>query len=109
MKLLHLVHPAKKPVTVSELQKGLFTAGKKENQIYHNSGLKFLTPYQRRSGLSDKILAKRKEVYEAAKTEHPERWNGRSTRDWSLPDTVYLNPEKISEEAETAVEETAVS
>ena len=31
------------------------------------------------------------------------------TRDWSLPDTVYLNPEKISEEAETAVEETAVS
>lgn len=86
-----------------------FYRWKKENQIYHHSGLKFLTPYQRRSGLSDKILAKRKEVYEAAKTEHPERWNGRSTRDWSLPDTVYLNPEKISEEAETAVEETAVS
>ena len=79
------------------------------NHDHHHSGLKFLTPYQRRSGLSDKILAKRKEVYEAAKTEHPERWNGRLTRDWSLPDTVYLNPEKISEEAETAVEETAVS
>lgn len=79
------------------------------NHDHHHSGLKFLTPYQRRSGLSDKILAKRKEVYEAAKTEHPERWNGRSPRDWSLPDTVYLNPEKISEEAETAVEETAVS
>ena len=24
---------------------------------------------------------------------YPERWNGRATRDWSLPDTVYLNPE----------------
>ncbi|MFR8017686.1 MAG: integrase core domain-containing protein [Clostridiaceae bacterium] len=51
------------------------------NHDHHHSGLKFLTPYQRRSGLSDKILAKRKEVYEAAKTEHPERWNGRLTRD----------------------------
>ncbi len=38
--------------------------------------------------------------------QHPERWNGRSTRDWSLPDTVCNpNPEKISEEAETAVED----
>ena len=53
---------------------------------HHHSGLNFLTPYQRRSGLSDKILSKRKKVYEAAKAEHPERWNGRATRDWSLPD-----------------------
>ena len=56
------------------------------NHDHHHSGLNFLTPYQRRSGLSDKILFKRKEVYEAAKAEHPERWNGRATRDWSLPD-----------------------
>ena len=27
------------------------------NHDHHHSGLKFLTPYQRRSGLSDKILA----------------------------------------------------
>ena len=56
------------------------------NHDHHHSGLNFLTPYQRRSGLSDKILSKRKKVYEAAKAEHPERWNGRATRDWSLPD-----------------------
>lgn len=33
------------------------------------------------------------QVYEAAKEKYPERWNGRATRDWSLPDIVYLNPE----------------
>ena len=32
------------------------------NYDHHHSGLNFLTPYQRRSGLSDKILSKRKEV-----------------------------------------------
>jgi putative transposase len=62
------------------------------NHDHHHSGLKFLTPSQRRSGAGDKILANRHDVYEAAKAAHPERWNGRSTRDWSLPDTVYLNP-----------------
>ena len=35
------------------------------NHDHHHSGLNFLTPYQRRSGSSDKILSKRKEVYEA--------------------------------------------
>ena len=69
----------------------------------------FLTPYQRRNGLSDKILSKRKEVYEAAKAEHPERWNGRATRDWSLPDTVYLNPDKVHEQSEEADDQMAVS
>lgn len=69
------------------------------NHDHHHSGLNFLTPYQRRSGLSEQILAKRHEVYEAAKAEHPERWNGRPTRDWSLPDTVYLNPEKAVTDA----------
>ena len=80
-----------------------------DNHDHHHSGLNFLTPYQRRSGSSDKILSKRKEVYEAAKAEHPERWNGRATRDWSLPDTVYLNPEKVHEQSEKADEQMAVS
>lgn len=63
------------------------------NYEHHHSGLKFLTPDQRRSGQSQEILEKRHQVYEAAKEKYPERWNGRATRDWSLPDTVYLNPE----------------
>lgn len=64
------------------------------NYEHHHSGLKFLTPEQRRSGKSEEILAKRRKVYEAAKAKHPERWNGRATRDWSLPEIAYLNSEK---------------
>ena len=39
----------------------------------------------------------------------PERWNGRATRDWSLPDTVYLNPDKVHEQSEEADDQMAVS
>lgn len=63
------------------------------NHEHHHSGLDFLTPAQMRSGKAPEIMAKRHEVYEKAKAEHPERWNNRDTRDWSVPGTVYLNPE----------------
>jgi putative transposase len=61
---------------------------------HHHSGIKFLTLAQRHNGDGLAILEKRHEVYEAAKSVHPERWNNRSTRDWTLPDTVYLNPDR---------------
>lgn len=57
-----------------------------------HSGLNFLTPKQRHSGQSEEILANRKAVYEAARLKHPERWS-RNTRDWSLEERVWLNPE----------------
>ena len=63
------------------------------NHDHHHSALSFLTPEQRRSGNARAILARRKEIYEQAKAAHPERWNGRDTREWNLPETVYLNPE----------------
>ena len=40
-------------------------------------------------------LNHRKEVYEAAKAAHPERWNGRETRNWDNIDKVFLNPDKV--------------
>ena len=61
---------------------------------HHHSGIKFLTPSQRHNGEGEAIMQKRIKVYEAAKAAHPERWNGRATRDWSLPEKVYLNPEQ---------------
>lgn len=61
---------------------------------HHHSGINFLTPAQRHSGQGAAILEQRHQIYEAAKAAHPERWNGRKTRNWSLPDRVYLNPEK---------------
>ena len=61
---------------------------------HHHSGIKFVTPAQRHSGAAEKIVSNRHALYEQAKAAHPERWNGRSTRDWTLPTEVYLNPDR---------------
>lgn len=77
---------------------------------HHHSGIKFLTPAQRHNGEGNAIMENRNLVYEAAKAAHPERWNGRATRDWSLPEKVYLNPEqKIEETVEAGYEEKVAS
>lgn len=68
---------------------------------HFHSGVKYLHPADVHAGKAKKILERRHEVYEKAKASHPERWNGRKTRDWTMPDRVYLNPpvkrEKCSE------------
>lgn len=66
---------------------------------HHHSGIKFLTPHQRHSSQGEEILKKRHQLYEAAKARHPERW-ARQTRDWTLPNEVWLNPEKSQVEDE---------
>ena len=63
------------------------------NYEHHHSGIRFLTPFQRRTDGGHEILENRKRVYEEAKAKYPERWNGRPVRNWTLPDIVYLNPE----------------
>ena len=52
-----------------------------------------MSPGQRHTGLADEIMTQRDEVYAAAKAKHPERWSG-NTRNWELPNAVFLNPEK---------------
>ena len=49
------------------------------------------------------VWDKRHRVYEAAKAAHPERWNGRATRDWSVDNVVYLNPEHKPEKVDLAI------
>ena len=71
---------------------------------HHHSGIKFLTPAERHAGKSEEILANRTNVYETAKAAHPERWNGRSVRNWNNIEEVYLNPDKKYEETPTDVE-----
>ena len=61
---------------------------------HHHSGIKFLTPAERHKGKSEEILANRTKVHETAKAAHPERWNGRQTRNWSNIEKAYLNPDK---------------
>lgn len=61
------------------------------NTEHQHSGISFVTPDERHSGLDIQILKKRESVYAAAKARHPERWSGK-TRDWSRVDEVRLNP-----------------
>ncbi len=58
-----------------------------------HSALKFVTPVQRHNGVDLMIRKNRHEVYQAAREQHPERWSGQ-TRNWVLPGTVTLNPNK---------------
>ena len=61
------------------------------NEIHLHSGLNFVTPVQCHTGAHVIILEKRKDVYEAAKEKHPERW-ARATRNWTPQKAVALNP-----------------
>ena len=64
------------------------------NEEHCHSGINFVTPAQRHRGEDQAILVGRKHVYEQAKAQYPERWNGRDTRKWDYTGEVHLNPEK---------------
>jgi len=63
------------------------------NHVHRHSALKFVTPAQRHNGEDTTILARREQVYELARKQHPERWSG-SVRNWRRVDEVWLNPPK---------------
>ena len=65
------------------------------NHKHKHRGLKFISPAERHSGQCDRIMTNRHRVYEQAKRANPNRWSG-STRNWALPGSVWLNPEKAS-------------
>lgn len=70
------------------------------NHEHRHSAISFVTPNERHEGRDITVLARRKMVYEAAKTRHPERWSG-DTRNWEYVDQVHLNPEqKLRKEEE---------
>ena len=62
------------------------------NHEHLHSSLRFVTPAQKHAGEDTAILARRAEVYRAAKERHPERSNGRRTRNWSPVRPTTLNP-----------------
>lgn len=63
------------------------------NTEHRHSALTYVTPQQRHDDKANQILARRKQVIEAAKAENPRRWSG-DIRNLSLPESVTLNPEK---------------
>jgi putative transposase len=64
------------------------------NHEHRHSALKYVTPSQRHTGQADRLLANCAALYAAAAREQqPARWTGQ-TRDWTLDNEVYLNPER---------------
>ena len=61
------------------------------NHEHCHSAIRFVTPHERHAGQDTVLLAKRVDVYEAAKAKHPQRWSG-STRNWEPVRVVHLNP-----------------
>jgi len=72
---------------------------------HHHSGIKFLCPSDLHEGRGQEKLEARHDLYELAKERHPERWNGQATRNWTLPDVVYLNPANESEKIQPRAEQ----
>jgi transposase InsO family protein len=64
------------------------------NEEHRHSAIRFVTPGERHAGLDSHLLARRAELYQAAKAEKPNRWSG-ATRNWTPISVVHLNPEKI--------------
>jgi len=64
------------------------------NGEHQHSAIKFVTPNQRHNDQDKAILESRKRVIEQARKNHPERWNGRKTRNLTHINVVYLNPGK---------------
>jgi putative transposase len=90
-------YPSKGFQDLGEARKWVLAFVRWYNQEHRHSGLNFLTPEQRHTGRDKEIFDNRRKVYETAKQAHPERWS-RDIRDWSLNDTVWLNPERNQSE-----------
>lgn len=71
------------------------------NDEHRHSRIRFVTPSERHRGEDKALLAKRDEVYQAAKTAHPSRWSGQ-TRNWQPIGDVMLNPARPEQERKEA-------
>lgn len=71
------------------------------NEEHRHSAIGFVTPSQRHAGLDTAILQQRHDIYTQARSERPERWRGRATRNWEPVTQVWLNPEREREKTTT--------
>ena len=69
------------------------------NLEHRHSSIQFVTPEQRHRGEDVRLLAKRHQLYLAAREENPQRWPGK-TRNWEPVGPVSLNPINVNKEAE---------
>jgi transposase InsO family protein len=71
------------------------------NFEHRHSAIRYVTPVERHDGREAEILERRRQIYETAKSRHPDRWSGK-TRNWNPVTTVRLNPEKTTDEMKEA-------
>jgi transposase InsO family protein len=69
------------------------------NLEHRHSAIRFVTPHERHAGQDGALLAKRANVYAAAKAANPQRWSG-ATRNWQPVREVYLNPDQKHDQKE---------
>ena len=63
------------------------------NVDHRHSGIRYVSPTQRRAGEDQKILAARHALYSEARQLNPARWSG-NTRNWSPIGAVTLNHQR---------------
>jgi len=76
------------------------------NHDHRHSGIKFVTPVSRHCGEEEAILLRRKEAYEEARKNNPNRWSGQ-IRNWDRITEVRLNPSKRVQEVGTGLKKSA--
>ena len=84
--------PSKGFATKSDAQDWVKSFADWYNNEHLHSGIRFVTPAARHTGLECDALAKRVDVYEKARAQNPERWSGK-IRNWQPVGPVWLNPE----------------
>jgi putative transposase len=65
------------------------------NNDHRHSGIGMLTPAVVHSGLGQAVLARRREILEAAYAQHPERFVRGTPKPAALPDAVWINKPTI--------------
>lgn len=89
-------YPGKGFATVDEARTWVHAFVAWYNGEHRHSALRFVTPNERHGGHDRALLAQRKTLYEQAKARNPARWSG-TTRNWTPPADVWLNPKSASE------------
>jgi hypothetical protein len=99
-------YPAKPFDTMLEAREWVHTFTYWYNNVHLHSGIGFVTPADRHNGNDVAVLANRHQIYQKAKSKHPERWSGR-TRNWEPGTTVTLKKFKQQKAEKTADKQAA--
>ncbi len=89
----HRSYPEKPFSSIEESRQWVSSFVQWYNREHLHSGIRYVTPEDRHCGRDLAILAKRKQVYEKARSKNPNRWS-RQTRNWEAVDSVWLNRPK---------------